>query len=260
MVATKLVCAMGLVASACAMSGPGAVVEEESQALISARRPIVMVAGMMQDEATVAPLTDALRAQGFDVTIYEPPNYGLDDIHDYAKQLGTVVQAVRSRTSAPSVDLIGHSEGGVTARRYIKDQPESAPVQTLISLGSPQQGTDAGSLGRLLRAAGVEAWAPGLEQLISGSEFLKELNSGDATPGDTRYVTIGTKEDLITQPVANAGIPGAENVIVHEACPERVVGHLGLFEDAWVLQVITSVLAGGPAVGDCDALPVGSAI
>ena len=255
----KFAWALGLFAAGCAgeleiEAGSG------SGAGLETRRPIVMVAGMVQDEATVAPLTDALLEQGFDVTIYVPPDSGLDDIRGYAKQLGEVVEAVRRRTNASRVDLIGHSEGGVTARRYVKDQLEGAPVHTLISLGSPQQGTDVGSLSTLLRAAGLETWMPGLEQLIAGSAFLKELNSGDATPGDVRYVTIGTKEDIVTQPVAHAGIPGAENVIVHEACPERTVGHFGLFEDAWVLQVITSVLAGEAASGDCKALPVGSAI
>jgi triacylglycerol esterase/lipase EstA (alpha/beta hydrolase family) len=249
---------MGLLASACAADATR--VENESQALVVGQRPIVMVAGMAQDEATVAPLTDALHAKGFDVTIYVPPDSGLGDIRAYAKQLGEVVEAVRRRTNAPRVDLIGHSEGGVTARRYVKDQLEGAPVHTLIALGSPQQGTDVGSLSTLLRAAGIETWAPGLEQLISGSAFLAELNGGDATPGDTRYVTIGTELDIVTQPVAHAGIPGAENVIVHEACPERRVGHLGLFEDAWVLQVITAVLAGEAPSGDCGALPVGSEI
>ena len=260
MVRSSFACALGLLWSACASDTAGALADTNSQALTLERRPIVMVAGMVQDEATVAPLTDALRAQGFDVTIYVPPASGFDDIRGYAKQLGEVVEAVRRKTMAQRVDLIGHSEGGVTARRYVKDQLEGAPVHTVISLGSPQQGSDIGALSTLLRAAGLKTWMPGLEQLITGSEFLEELNAGDATPGDVRYVTIGTKEDIVTQPVEHAGIPGAENLIVHEECPERTVGHFGLFEDAWVLQVITSVLAGEAASGDCSALPVGSAI
>lgn len=260
MIGTRIVCVLGLWMSACAADVSATSVEDNSQALVGPRRPIIMVAGMVQDEATVAPLTEALQAKGFDVTIYVPPDAGLDDIRGYAKQLKEVVEAVRRRTNAPLVDLIGHSEGGVTARRYVKDQVEGAPVHTLIALGSPQQGTDIGALSTLLRAAGLEIWMPGLEQLISGSEFLEQLNAEDATPGATRYVTIGTKEDIVTQPVEHAGIPGAENLVVHEECPERTVGHLGLFEDAWVHQVITSVLAGGEASGDCEALPVGSAI
>jgi triacylglycerol esterase/lipase EstA (alpha/beta hydrolase family) len=254
---------LGLFASACAADASAAFVADESQALTGngeSRRPVLMVAGMLQNEETVAPLTDALHAKGFDVTIFVPPDYGLEDIRGYAKQLGEVVEAVRRKTNAAQVDLIGHSEGGVTARRYVKDQIKGAPVHTLISLGSPQQGTDIGSLSTLLRAAGIETWAPALEQLIAGSELLAELNAGDATPGNTRYVTIGTKEDIVTQPVAHAGIPGAENLVVHEVCPERTVGHFGLFEDAWVLQVITSVLTGGPASGNCSALPIGSPI
>lgn len=259
----RFVGALGVLALGCA--GDASTLEERASgtgvgAGVGSNRPIVMVAGMLQDEQTFAPLTDALKAQGYDVTVYVPPSSGLDDIGLYAKQLAEVVGKVRREKEATQVDLIGHSEGGVTARRYVKDQLDGAPVHTLISLGSPQQGTDIGSLSTLLRLAGLQFWLPGLEQLISGSKFLNELNAGDATPGEVRYVTIGTELDMVTQPVAHAGIPGAENVIVQEACPGRDIGHFGLLDDGWALQVITSVLAGGPPRGDCSALPVGSEI
>jgi triacylglycerol esterase/lipase EstA (alpha/beta hydrolase family) len=248
-----------LLATGCAADVSLENVDLASGAITNAR-PIVMVAGMTQTEETVAPLVAALRAKQFDVTVFVPGNDGLDDIGSYAKALAPVIEGVRRRTQAAKVDLIGHSEGGITARRYVKDQLEGAPVQNLISLGSPQQGTDLGAMNEVLRAIGIEYLSKGLEQMITGSDFLKELNSGDATPGDVRYVTIGTREDIVTQPVAHAGIPGAENLDMQALCPERKVGHFGLFEDGWVLQVITSVLAGEAASGDCDAKPLGGAI
>ncbi|HET8938795.1 MAG TPA: hypothetical protein VFN67_35360 [Polyangiales bacterium] len=64
----------------------------------------------------------------------------------------------------------------------------------------------------------------------------------------------------MTQSVEHAGIPGAENIDMQAVCPERKVGHFGMFEDGWVLSVIEAVLAGEAASGDCDATPLGSAI
>jgi triacylglycerol esterase/lipase EstA (alpha/beta hydrolase family) len=266
MFGARLVLVSGLLVSGCATDASLGVVDLSTGAIVgedagaAPPRPIVLVAGMTQDEATVAPLATALRAKGFDVTLFVPPNDGLDDIHGYAKQLRLVVETVLRNTNAANVDLIGHSEGGLTARRYVKDQLEGAPVQNLISLGSPQQGTDLGALNFVLRAGGVEYLSIALEQMISGSDFLKELNGGDATPGDVRYVTIGTREDIVTQPVAHAGIPGAENLDMQALCPERRVGHFGLFEDGWVLEVISAVLAGEAASGNCQAKPLGGGI
>lgn len=223
-------------------------------------RPVVLVAGLMQDETTVAPLLEALRAQHLDVTLWIPPNSGLDDIKGYARQLGETVDQVRRRTESAKVDLVGHSEGGVTARRYIKDLGDAAPVHTLVSLGSPQQGSEGGFLSEILRFTGCEEWAEACRQMGADSEFMTELNSGDATPGDVRYVTVGTRLDGVVQPVNRAGIPGAKNVIMQDECPLRAVGHFGLFEDAWIHQVVTAVLAGGEPEGDCLATPVGGII
>lgn len=220
--------------------------------------PIVLVAGLLQDKETVAPLAQVLRTRGLDVTVWIPPNLGLDDIDSNVGLLGRTIEGVRHRTGAAKVDLIGHSQGGVAARRYVQLAGGDAPVETLISMGSPQQGTDVDTLTEFLIAAGLFDWAEGAKQLAVGSEFLHEMNEElDPTPGDVRYVAIGTRQDEVTHPVARSGIPGGENVVMQDACPDRSVGHFGLLEDGWVHQVVFSVLAGGPAEGDCDALPVG---
>jgi len=224
-------------------------------------RPIVVVAGLMEDRKTVAPLADFLKSKGFDVTVYVPPGLGFGDINVYAEAVGKIVQDVRERTGADEVDLIGHSQGGVTARRYAQIAGPEAPVHTLLSMGSPQQGTDYGALANILVAMGLLDGIQGAKQLIVGSTFLNELNErSDPTPGDTRYVAIGTRLDQVTKPVARSAIPGGEHVVMQEACPGRNVGHFGLLSDAWVQQVVLSVLAGGPAKGDCTARPLGGPV
>lgn len=254
-----IVLCSGLFSTGCAIE-VGAAVDPTAEALEAGTRPVVVVAGLMEDEATVAPLADAIRAHGTDVTVWVPPNIGFDDIHGYALQLSQTVEEVRSRTSAAQVNLVGHSEGGVTSRRYLKDLGGAAPVHTFVSLGSPQQGTEGGVLSLVLRVAGCEIWATACQQLVAGSDFLAELNSGDATPGPVRYVTIASHHDQVVQPVTRAGILGAENLVVQDICAERAIGHFGLLDDAWVHDVVLSVLAGGPPTGDCSAKPVGSGI
>jgi triacylglycerol lipase len=261
----------GLLASGCA---DAPLADEDDPALSadapvlalakSAKRPLVLVAGLMQDAATFATLSKALKAEGFDVTLYVPPNLGMGDINDYASQLAKTVSDVVRRTGAKQVDLIGHSEGGLTARRYVQ-KTENAPVHTLISMGSPQQGTEVLDLtgGLLVDSVlkGFTAASVAFQQMTVGSLFLVDLNEqSDPTPGDVHYLAIGTKNDAITQPVARSAIPGAEHVVVQEACPgaaRKDVGHFGLLDDAWVRQVILSVLAGGKAAGDCRARPIG---
>ena len=225
-----------------------------------AARPIVIVGGLLEDNDTFAPLEQVLRARSLDVTVFIPPNLGFDDIDGYVGLLGRTIEGVRRRTRADKVDLVGHSQGGVTARRYVQLTGGSAPVETLVSMGSPQQGSEIDALSGLLLAAGFFDWAEGAKQLAAGSEFLAEMNEQlDPTPGDVRYVAIGTRQDEVTKPVERSGIPGGENVVMQEACPDRSVGHFGLLEDEWVHQVVLSVLAGGPAEGDCEALPLGGA-
>lgn len=226
-----------------------------------AKRPVVFVAGLLEDAATFATLTKALRADGFDVTVFVPPDLGFGDINQYAALLGKTVDRVVKRTRASQVDLIGHSEGGLTARRYVQTT-EGAPVRTLVSLGSPQQGTEVLDLtGNPLTDFAMRACAGisvGCQQMAVGSLFLVEMNEqNDPTPGDVRYLAVGTETDVVTQPVARSAIPGAEHVVMQQACPGRNAGHFGLLDDAWVRQVILSVLAGGEAEGDCRARPIG---
>jgi triacylglycerol lipase len=223
-----------------------------------ARRPVVVVAGLLQNADTVAPMAGALRGGGLDVTVWLPPHLGLIDVRQCAVALGRTVDAVRRRTGADQVDLVGHSQGGVTARQFVKFVPGGAgAVHTLVSLGSPQQGTAGGAMSQLLRLFGFEVWSPACRQMVAGSRFLAALNGEDPTPGAVRYVSVGTARDGVVQPVWRSAIPGAEHVVVGACCPDRAVGHFGLLQDAYVHEVVASVLAGGPAAGDCGARPFG---
>ena len=57
---------------------------------------------------------------------------------------------VRAQTGAARVDLIGHSQGGLVGRYYIKYLGGASEVDSMISLGAPHYGTSLANLANLL--------------------------------------------------------------------------------------------------------------
>ena len=148
---------------------------------------------------------------------------------------------------ADKVDLVGHSQGALVARSYIKDFGGDLVVDKMVSLAGPNSGTEFIPLleifaGPVLAPFGVtcESVAPCV-QMQQGSDFLNDLNAGDMTPGDVEYFAFYTNNDELvwywgTGPFGfpvikydNAELgPGATNMELGQMCPLRVVGHLGM--------------------------------
>ena len=119
-----------------------------------------------------------------------------------------------------NVDLICHSMGGLSSRYYIKFLGGTSKVDDYVSLGTPQKGT-------IMAIIGV-ATAGGRE-MIPGSSFLDNLNSGDETPGSVHYTAIYAYMDELVQPYSNAKLSdGATNK------GKSWVGHIGLLFNSQV--------------------------
>ena len=62
----------------------------------------------------------AARADGYQAFIFGLPDSGLGDIADAAHALNTFADGCTAQTGSAKVDLIGHSQGGMVSRYYIK--------------------------------------------------------------------------------------------------------------------------------------------
>lgn len=216
--------------------------------------PVVIVAGTFSPAFANEPLAARLRADGYPVRIFELPTLGTQDIRLTAQALGRFVDGVRSSTGAAKVDLVGHSQGGLVARSYVKSYGGSAKVDSLITLGTPNRGTYVANLVNFL-GFGNCATVVACQQMTIGSSFLNDLNAGDDTIGSVRYTTIRTTFDELVRPVDNATLfDGATNVHVQNPCFARVVGHVGLILDGTVYSGIRTALAGGPVRLSCFAV------
>ncbi|WP_431943715.1 lipase family alpha/beta hydrolase [Micromonospora marina] len=241
-------------AAAAEPAAPSDTATAAQRAAAAAADPVIVVGGLSGIAIAYGPIAARLRADGYRVSIFQLPNLGLGDIRESARALSSYVDAVRATTGAARVDLVGHSEGGLVSRWYVKYLGGAATVDQYVSLGSPQYGTYVANLLAVLglgSCAGVIA----CQQMTIGSSFLADLNAGDDTPGPVRWATVRTWQDELVRPVDNAVLAdGATNILVQAWCPLRVVGHLGLVLDGTTYTAVRQVLAGAPVRPNCFAV------
>ncbi|WP_431875340.1 lipase family alpha/beta hydrolase [Micromonospora marina] len=241
-------------AAAAEPPAPSSTATAAERAAAAAADPVIVVGGLSGIAIAYGPIAARLRADGYRVSIFQLPNLGLGDIRESARALSSYVDAVRATTGAARVDLVGHSEGGLVSRWYVKYLGGAATVDQYVSLGSPQYGTYVANLLAVLglgSCAGVIA----CQQMTIGSSFLADLNAGDDTPGPVRWATVRTWQDELVRPVDNAVLAdGATNILVQAWCPLRVVGHLGLVLDGTTYTAVRQVLAGAPVRPNCFAV------
>ncbi|MDC0661451.1 esterase/lipase family protein [Marinobacter sp. SS21] len=210
-------------------------------------RPVVLVHGTLANRYNnwhyIAPrLADAgycvyalNYGQDPEATLNYPGVMGLADMRDGAKELSDFVDQILAATNATQVDMVGHSQGGLMPRHYLKfegganpENPSLNKVHSLITFGAPHHGSTASGLGYFLRAfedlTGFFAEnSPAQEQQLHGSEFVETLNAdGETVPG-VHYVSISSLYDYVITPrettFLTAGLGATvENVTLQEGC------------------------------------------
>jgi triacylglycerol esterase/lipase EstA (alpha/beta hydrolase family) len=232
----------------------GAAVATGGPAAAAPPDPVIIVAGTFSPGFANEPLAARMRAEGYRVWIFELPGLGTGDIRGSARALNTFADGVRAQTGAARVDLVGHSQGGLVGRAYIKYEGGASEVDSLVSLGTPHYGTSLANIARFF-SLGTCVGITSCHQMATGSSFLADLNAGDDTVGNVRYTNLYTSFDEVVFPVTNATMnDGATNVRIQSQCWARVVGHLGLITDGTVYSGVSDALAGRPITLNCWAL------
>ncbi len=200
--------------------------------------PVLLVPGYGGDTDSLAPLVAELRRQGRETVVAQPTGGGTGDLRAQARRLATLAKQTLDRTGSDSVDVIGYSAGGVVARLYVRDEGGASVVRRVLTLGSPQHGTDVAALAQ--SAAGGCPTA--CEQLTPDSDVIRRLNAGDETPEGPQWITVRTAVDRVVTPSDSAELDGALNIEVQGVCPEATTSHGGLPGDPVVLATVSAVL------------------
>jgi triacylglycerol lipase len=200
------------------------------------------------DATSWATLAPTLAHRGYCVFTVSFGNAGTADIAGSARQLGRFVDRLLKRTGAQKVAIVGHSEGGLMPRYYIKFLGGADKVSALVGLAPSNHGTT-NPLALIGALTGCTACG---QQVTWGSAFLQNLNTGNETPGPVNYTVIETQYDQVVTPYSSAFLSGPRarvtNVTLQRRCPADTVGHLGITNDPVAVQWVEHALArNGPA-------------
>ncbi|WP_085506045.1 alpha/beta fold hydrolase [Thalassobacillus devorans] len=221
-------------------------------------KPIILVPGTFERSAqNWAELSPVLASKGNCVYAL---NYGLTHagastgpIEDSAQELKEFVDHVLDLTGAEQVDIIGHSQGGMMPRYYIKNLGGAEDVDNLIAFVPSNHGTD-GILGfkRLNSDVSDITSCTACQQQLVGSEFLENLNHGDETPGNVSYTVITTKFDQVVIPYSSAFLEGpstqVSNITIQDYYPLNLADHQSIVYDPLSYKFMFDALThDGPA-------------
>ncbi len=226
-------------------------------------RPVVLVHGtfgnMTDSWNALSPL---LKNNGYCVFAlnYGTPDltgqvYGTTDIPASAQQLGTFIDQVRASTGAAKVDIVGHSQGGMMPRWYLRFLGGAAKTGTLVGLAPSNHGTNLFGLTTLAShfsalGAVLDAGCAACTQQFTGSTFLQQLNAGGDTVAGVKYTVIETTYDEVVTPYTSAYLSGADvtNVNLQSQCLLDNSDHLGIIYDQIALQDVLNALDPAHAV------------
>ncbi|MFG2289142.1 esterase/lipase family protein [Streptomyces sp. NPDC048595] len=206
-------------------------------------RPVILVHGTFGNSVdNWLGLAPYLVARGYCVFSLDygqlpgvPLFHGLGPVDASARQLASYVDRVLAATGASKTDLVGHSQGGMMPRVYLKFHGGAKKVNALVGLAPDNHGTDLDGLTRLLdRFPGakdhLEGLTPGLTDQIVGSDVLNRLNEGGDTVPGVHYTVIATKYDEVVTPYRSGFLDGPDvhNVLLQDLCPVDLSEHLAI--------------------------------
>ncbi|OIJ86328.1 alpha/beta fold hydrolase [Streptomyces colonosanans] len=206
-------------------------------------RPVVLVHGTFANSVdnwlVLAPYLENRGYCVFSLDYGQLPGvplfHGLGPIATSAEQLRTFVDKVLTATGAARADIVGHSQGGMMPRYYLKFLGGAAKVNALVGIAPDSHGTTLNGLTHLLPyfpgAEDLLSMAtPGLADQVAGSAFLAKLNAGGDTVPGVHYTVIATRYDEVVTPYQSQFLSGSDvrNVLLQNLCPVDLSEHVAI--------------------------------
>jgi triacylglycerol lipase len=208
---------------------------------LAARIPVLLVHGLVDNRSVFAVMRRSLRRRGFASVCSWNYSPWLSDAAQAARDLGEHIERICQETGHDRVHVVGHSLGGLIARYYVQRLGGDRRVESLVTLGTPHQGS---RWAHLLPA-------PLVRQLRPGSPLLQEL-ALPAPSCRTRITAVYSDLDQVVVPTSSGRCDhpdlGARNVLV------RGVGHMSLPIHRGVLDEVAATLAGVRSVAPVAAV------
>ncbi|MFF5311706.1 esterase/lipase family protein [Streptomyces massasporeus] len=226
-------------------------------------RPVVLVHGTLGNSVdNWLGLAPYLKVRGYCVFSLDygqlegvPFFHGLGPAEKSAGQLKDFVDKVLAATGAAETDVVGHSQGGMMPRYYLKFLGGAAKVNALVGIAPSNHGTDLNGFTKLLpyfpgAADLLSKNTPALADQVTGSAFLTKLNAGGDTVPGVRYTVIATKYDEVVTPWRSQYLngPDVRNVLLQDLCSVDLSEHVAVgLLDRVVFHEVANALDPGRA-------------
>jgi triacylglycerol esterase/lipase EstA (alpha/beta hydrolase family) len=213
-------------------------------------RPVVLVPGLTgngaRDYYATAPL---LANHGYCVFMFDYRDRGDESIEDAAAELAPFIDRVLAATGTSQVDIVGHSQGGMMPRYYMKFLGGAAKVHALVGVSPVSHGTTLFGVGTLALDSGLNdsvtaQQCPACAEDVAGSAFMQKLNAGGDTLPGVRYTVIGTRYEEIITPDESQFLAGraVTNILLQDQCATDFVDHLASTYDSVALHDVLNAL------------------
>ncbi|KAH7046256.1 secreted lipase [Linnemannia elongata] len=181
------------------------------------------------------------------------PFFGaVNHLESSAREVGDFVNKVLAATNTTQVDMVGHSQGGILGRYWMKYMDGAGKVYRMVGISAITHGTLLSGLVLLGEVTGllkpaeplIDAFCAGCYDMIRDSDFMKKLNAGgDTTPG-VIHSYIATRYDEVITPYQSTFSlsSGVTNTLVQDLCAVSVPEHLLMVGSKVVMRWILNQL------------------
>ena len=159
---------------------------------------VLLLHGFFQTRNLWDTMEDRLRHDGFSVMSFNLGglmwHLNTHPIDELAQTVGEKLAALRERHGFKRVHIVGHSKGGLIARRYVQEYGGHEHVKSLITLGTPHHGAPQALLGVAITS--VLPMRTSSRDLLPGSRLIRSLNTDDF-PAHIPLTSIYSRRDLV---------------------------------------------------------------
>ena len=152
------------------------------------QRPILLLHGFLSTPGILSSLAGRLRRWGYCAHGVDLGGvfgrYNARPIEQIAGMIAERVEELAYDHGCERIDVIGHSEGGITGRYYVQRLNGSRRVSRLVTLGTPHRGTRWAYVGYVFGQL-----LPSLPQMAPGSSLLRDLGD-ESFPLGVRLTSI----------------------------------------------------------------------
>ncbi|KAF9337274.1 hypothetical protein BGZ91_009575 [Linnemannia elongata] len=171
---------------------------------------------------------------------------GIAPIENNAQEVANFANNVLTRMNATQLDYIGHSQGGILGRYWIKYLDGAGKINRMIGVSPIHHGTTLSGITTFASALHLlnpvqpllDTVAPALYQMIVGSPFMQKLNAGGDTSPGVIHSNIATRYDEIVTPweTCYQDAPGVTNTLLQDLCLLALNEHISIIDSKIALR------------------------